>query len=147
MSSSPAHGASPQPDASCATPIVPVLLVDDEDDIRYLTRVHLERAGRFRVVGEAADGVHAIEQAERLAPEVILLDVVMPRKDGATALPELRRVVPGAMVVVLSSLERQDHEQPLLDAGAFAYLDKFSLGEGFAELLTELHDQFRAATS
>lgn len=143
MSSLPAPGASHHPDPSCAIHAVPVLVVDDEDDIRYLVRVHLERGGRFRVVGEADDGTHAIEQAQRLAPEVILLDVIMPRKDGASALPELRRVAPGAMVVVLSSLDRDEHEQPLLDAGAFACLDKLHLGDGFAELLTVLHRRFR----
>lgn len=123
------------------------MVVDDEDDIRYLVRVHLERGGHFRVVGEARDGVHAVELAQRLAPEVILLDVSMPGKDGATALPELRRVAPRAMVVVLSSLDRHEHEQPLLEAGAFAYLDKLHLGVGFVELLTALHRRFSASTS
>ena len=122
-----------------------VLLVDDEENIRFLARLQLERGGSFEVVGEAHDGLEAIELAGRLQPSVILLDVMMPRMDGFTALPELLTTAPRSMIVMLSSLSASQNTQPALAAGAFAYLEKADLAEGLTDRLTEMHVRFRRA--
>ena len=122
-----------------------VLLVDDEENIRFLARLQLERGGCFEVVGEAHDGLEAIELAGRMQPSVILLDVMMPRMDGFTALPELLMTTPRSMIVMLSSLSASQNTQPALAAGAFAYLEKAELAEGLTDRLTEMHGRFRRA--
>ncbi|MBW3659328.1 MAG: hybrid sensor histidine kinase/response regulator [Actinobacteria bacterium] len=103
---------------------VRTLLVDDAVDLRILIRRALEASGRYEVVGEAGDGVEAIAQAESLVPELVLLDLSMPRMDGLEALPRLHAVSPASTVVVLSGHTRELAEASALAAGAVAYLEK-----------------------
>ena len=70
-----------------------------------LLRVVLETDSAFQVVGEAGDGLAAVELAARLEPDVILLDLSMPTMDGLEALPKLREVAPGCAIAVLSGFE------------------------------------------
>jgi DNA-binding NarL/FixJ family response regulator len=106
-----------------------VVLVDDEPDIVYLARTLFERDGRFNVVGEACDGEEAVRLAERLQPEAVLLDILMPGMDGWAALPLIRRVAPGTAVVVVSALgRRQDIAERASSLGAAAYVEKARLG-------------------
>ena len=71
-----------------------VLLVDDDAELRLLLRVTLSDRG-FDIVGEAGDGSEGVEQAARLQPDVIVLDLSMPTMDGLTALPLLAQVAAG----------------------------------------------------
>jgi DNA-binding NarL/FixJ family response regulator len=106
-----------------------VVLVDDEPDIVYLARTLFERDGRFNVVGEASDGEEAVRLAERLQPEAVLLDILMPGMDGWAALPLIRRVAPATAVVVVSALgRRQDIAARATSLGAAAYVEKAKLG-------------------
>ena len=106
-----------------------VVLVDDEPDIVYLARTLFERDGRFDVVGEASDGEQAIRLAQRLQPEALLLDILMPGMDGWEALPLIRRVAPDTAVVVVSALgRRQDVAERATALGAAAYVEKAKLG-------------------
>lgn len=122
-----------------------VLVVDDEDDIRFVTRLHLDRAPTFEVVGEATDGIEAVELAARLRPSIVLLDVMMPRMDGPTALPELQQIAPESMVVMVSALAADLHERDAIAAGAFGYVEKTDLTEAFPTVLAAMHDRFRRA--
>jgi CheY-like chemotaxis protein len=122
-----------------------VLLVDDEVDIRHLARLQLQRLGGFEVVGEASDGQEAIELARELQPGLVLLDVMMPRVDGFEAIPELLRVSPRSMIVMLTALHRSEHEQSSLAAGAFAYLEKTEISREFHATLLELYTRFQRA--
>lgn len=81
-----------------------VVVVDDDQDIRLLLVTSLGLAG-FEVVGEAAHGVEAVEVVEKLQPDGVVLDVMMPVMDGLTALPEIKRVAPTINVVVYSSVD------------------------------------------
>jgi CheY-like chemotaxis protein len=106
-----------------------VVLVDDEPDIVYLARTLFEHDGRFEVVGVAADGQEAVRLAQRLQPEAMLLDILMPRMDGWEALPLIRRVAPETAVVVVSALgRRQDVAERATALGAAAYVEKAKLG-------------------
>lgn len=122
-----------------------VLLVDDEEDIRYLAAMQLERVGGFEVVGEAGDGIEAVRMAARLQPSAILLDVMMPRMDGHTALPELLRVSPRSMIVMVSALSAESQAEPAISAGAFAYVEKEEMATGLGEMLTDNLARFRRA--
>lgn len=103
---------------------VRTLLVDDAVELRVLIRRALEASGRYEVIGEAGDGYEAIERAAALCPELVLLDLSMPRMDGLEALPRLHAVSPGSAVVVLSGHTRALAEDAALAAGAVAYLEK-----------------------
>jgi DNA-binding NarL/FixJ family response regulator len=101
-----------------------VLIADDVRELRQLLRIALEANGGFEVVAEAADGVEAVDQAAAHAPDLVVLDLSMPRLDGLEALPQILSVAPGAKVVVLSGFEAGRMEAAALDLGASAYVEK-----------------------
>lgn len=112
-----------------------VLLVDDAEELRALLRMGVDRADRLEVVGEAVDGVDAVEQAARLQPDLVVLDVAMPRMDGLEALPLIREAVPHVRVVVLSGFNEDTMADKARHAGADRYLVKGGpLGELVATL-------------
>lgn len=117
--------------------MIRLLIVDDEAMVRRGLRLVLEAEDDLQVVGEAADGLEAIEEAARLRPDVILMDVRMPRLDGVEA---CRRLVAGsdAKVVVLTTFDLDEHLFAAIRAGASGFLLKASRPE-------ELVDAIRAA--
>ena len=110
-----------------------ILLVDDDDDLRALLRVTLAEQG-FEIVGEARDGQEGVEQAERLQPDVILLDLSMPSVDGVTVLPRLAEVAAASPVVVLSAhADLQDRATAL---GAQGFVTKPTTTAHLTDVLT-----------
>jgi two-component system, NarL family, response regulator LiaR len=101
-----------------------ILIVDDHAVVREGLRAFLDLQDGFEVVGEAGDGDEAIATAERLRPDIVLMDLVMPRRDGVAAMRVLRDRVPGARVIVLTSFLDEDKLLPALRAGAAGYLLK-----------------------
>ena len=101
-----------------------MLVVDDHAVVREGLRSFLDLQDGIDVVGEAADGVEAVERATELRPDVILIDLVMPRLDGLGAMRELRERVPEARAVVLTSFLDDERLLPVLRAGAAGYLLK-----------------------
>lgn len=104
--------------------MITVLVADDEPPIRLLVRVNLEAEG-YNVI-EASNGEEALEQAQELMPDVILLDVMMPRKDGWTVAQELLGIPKTAQIPIVFLTARadlRDHERGL-DAGALQYITK-----------------------
>ena len=101
-----------------------VLLVDDHAVVREGLRTFLELQDGIEVVGEAADGDEGVAAAERLRPDVVLMDLVMPRLDGVGAMRELRRRLPAARVIVLTSFTDDAKLLPAVQAGAAGYLLK-----------------------
>ena len=101
-----------------------VLIVDDHAVVREGLRAFLELQDGIEVIGEAGDGREAIEEAGRLRPDVILMDLVMPRLDGVEAMRELHERVPAARVIVLTSFPDDARLVPALRAGAAGYLLK-----------------------
>jgi DNA-binding NarL/FixJ family response regulator len=100
-----------------------VLIVDDAASTRRLLRGVLECSPEFDVAGEADNGASAIEVADTVQPDVVLLDLYMPVSDGSSALGGLLRVVPDASVIVLSGMDKKA-APPLLAAGAAAFVPK-----------------------
>jgi DNA-binding NarL/FixJ family response regulator len=101
-----------------------VLIVDDHAVVREGLRTFLELQDGIEVVGEAADGGEAIEQAVALAPDVVLMDLVMPRLDGVQAMRALHKRLPGTRVIVLTSFVDDERLMPAVQAGAAGYLLK-----------------------
>jgi NarL family two-component system response regulator LiaR len=101
-----------------------VMIVDDHAVVREGLRTFLQLQDGIEVVGEAADGREAIELGPPLAPDVVLMDLVMPRLDGVRAMRALRERVPAARVIVLTSFLDDDRLMPAIQAGAAGYLLK-----------------------
>jgi len=101
-----------------------VVLADDHAVLRAGLKALLNVEPDIEVVGEAADGAEGVAAAERLQPDVILMDLVMPRLDGVGAMRELRVRLPAARVIVLTSFLDDDKLLPALRAGAAGYLLK-----------------------
>jgi DNA-binding NarL/FixJ family response regulator len=97
---------------------VRVLLVDDEPDIRMMLRLHLARDPRFEIVGEASDGQEALEQCEELRPDLVVLDVKMPRLDGVAALPLLRVQCPAAKIILFTAFAETVDAETVRSYGA-----------------------------
>lgn len=103
---------------------VRVLIVDDHPVVRQGLRAFLGSLPDVDLAGEAADADAAVAQAERLRPDVVLLDLVMPGRDGIAVLAELRARVPESRVVVLTSFGRDEQVVAAVRAGAAGYLLK-----------------------
>jgi NarL family two-component system response regulator LiaR len=104
--------------------MIRVLVVDDHAVVREGLRAFLELQDGIEVVGEAADGQEAVEAVASLLPDVVLMDLVMPKLDGVGAMRALRERAPRARVVVLTSFLDDDKLLPALRAGAAGYLLK-----------------------
>ena len=103
---------------------VTVLLVDDHAMVREGVRAFLEAQPDIEIVGEAGSGADAIQMAERLVPDVVLMDLMMPGMDGVEATKRVRRVSPRSQVVVLTSFYDDADIFPAIKVGALSYLLK-----------------------
>jgi two-component system, NarL family, response regulator LiaR len=104
--------------------VIRVLIADDHAVVRRGLRTFLELQEEIEVVGEAEDGEEALAAAAQLDPDVILLDLVMPRVDGIAALHGLRERSPRSRVIVLTTFLEDDKLLPAVRAGAAGYLLK-----------------------
>ena len=119
--------------------MIRLLIVDDEAMVRRGLRLVLETEDDLKVVGEAADGLEAIEEAARVRPDVVLMDVRMPRLDGVEA---CRRMVAesGAKVVVLTTFDLDEHLYAAVRAGACGFLLKASRPEDLVAAIRAAHE-------
>ena len=117
---------------------ITVLLVDDHAVVREGLRAFLSLQPDLRVVGEAADAAQAVELARRLRPRVVLMDLVLPQRDGVDAIRELRSALPQVRVLVLSSFVDDARVFAALQAGAAGYLLKDLQPEALAEAIRQV---------
>lgn len=114
-----------------------IVIVDDNDDVRRLLRIQIERLKTYAVIGEAADGAEAIEVAAKTQPDVVFLDMAMPHMDGLEALPHILKASPESRVVVLSGFDESSMAPKALAAGASRYLEK-GLRLNFREIIDDV---------
>src|SRR6476469_7661338 len=114
-----------------------VLLCDDSRALRMLTAQQIDACG-YDLAGEADNGAKAVEQYLALKPNVVLLDLVMPKVDGKAALKRLLELDPSAKVIVLSSLGAQNDIEQCLKMGAKIYLQKPIDRDTLARVLAEV---------
>jgi DNA-binding NarL/FixJ family response regulator len=103
---------------------VRVLVADDSDGVRELVILLLDMESDFTVVGQAKDGLEAVERAGQLQPDLVVLDVSMPRLDGIAALPRILAAAPGARVALFTGMAEPSLEREARAAGADALLAK-----------------------
>ena len=101
-----------------------VLIVDDHAVVRQGLRTLLELHDEIKVVGEAANGVEAVEQARQLLPDLVLMDLLMPEMDGIEATRRIRALSPATKVIILTSFAEDHNVFPSIKAGAQGYLLK-----------------------
>jgi NarL family two-component system response regulator LiaR len=130
-------------DAATDAPIR-VLIADDHAIVRLGLRALIATEPGLEVVGEAVDGTDAVRKARSLCPDVIVLDLVMPRKDGIQATAEIRQEDPGARILVLTSFAEEDKLVPAFKAGAAGYLLKDSAPQ---DLLQAIRDVAQGAST
>jgi len=120
--------------------IIRILIADDHEMIRRGIRSVLEQTDGFKVVGEAGDGEEAIEQIRTLAPDVLLLDIRMPRLDGVETLRQIRELGLQTRVILLSAYARDEYILDGLRAGARGYLLKDVQRDDLASAIRTVHD-------
>ena len=110
-----------------------VMVVDDHPIMRDGLRDALEASGRFEVVGLAEDGEESVREAQNLRPDVIIMDVMMPGKDGIEACREIMELLPETRVLILTASNEEDAVIEAVAAGATGYLQKYSRSEELLE--------------
>lgn len=113
-----------------------ILIADDHAVVREGLRSFIQIKPDLEVVGEAADGIEVVEKARHLQPDVILLDIVMPRQDGIQAIEQLQQEGSQARILVITSFAEDDLIFPAIKAGALGYLLKDSTPQ---ELIHAIH--------
>jgi RNA polymerase sigma factor (sigma-70 family) len=108
---------------------IKVFLADDHTVIRDGLRFMLEAQGDITVVGDAADGRQAVNQVQKLKPDVVIMDIAMPELNGIEATQQIRQTCPSTQVVILSVYSNAEHIFRALQAGARGYLLKESAGK------------------
>lgn len=119
---------------------ITVLLAEDHDIVREGTRQLLEAAGGISVVGEAGDGEEAVRLAGLLRPDVVVMDVRMPRMGGLEATRRLKAMGQVPRVLILSAYEDDEYVLPLLEAGADGYLLKTTRGAELAKAIRTVYE-------
>ncbi len=116
-----------------------VMIVDDHGIVRRGLTAVLRTFGDLDLVGEARNGQEAIEHCAELEPDVILMDLVMPKLGGVAATRTIRRRWSGVQVIALTSFQEKELVQEALQAGAISYLLKNVSGEDLAEAIRAAH--------
>lgn len=114
-----------------------ILVVDDQTVVREGLAAILANYSDIEVVGQAADGIQALEVIKQTKPNVILLDLVMPGLDGLATIPKIREIAPGARILVVTSFAESDRVYQAIKAGALGYILKDATRE---QLLQAIRD-------
>ena len=114
---------------------ISIVIVDDHEVVRNGIRAYLDTIPEFKVVGEGASGDEAIKLVAENIPDIVLMDLIMPGKDGVETTREIKKISPRTQVVVLTSFHEDIHIFPALKAGAISYILKDMKMEKLAEAL------------
>ena len=127
------------PQAPASPTPIRVLVADDQALIRRGMAMLLDAEADIQVVGQAADGDEAVDMAQRLKPDVVLMDLHMPRKSGVLATREITAALPRTRVMVLTTFDRDELVFDAVRAGAQAYLLKDASEEEVLETVRAVH--------
>jgi len=116
--------------------VTTIVLADDHHVVRQSFRLLLEAQSDFKVLGEAASGLEAIELSERLRPDVLVVDIMLPELNGVEVTRRVKKQLPGTVVVILSMHDTEAYVIAALRAGAAAYVLKTSTAQ---ELVYAIH--------
>jgi DNA-binding NarL/FixJ family response regulator len=119
--------------------MIRVLLADDHAVVRDGLRALLEAQPGIEVVGDVASGREAVREAQRLLPDVVVMDIAMPGLDGIEATPQIQEMSPAPRILILSMHSTTEHVFRALQAGARGYLLKDSAGKEVVEAVRVLH--------
>ena len=114
-----------------------ILVVDDENVVREGFVAILRLQSDIQVVGEALDGIQAVELARKTKPDVVLLDLLMPRQDGLTTIPMIKEMLPDTRILVLTGSAESDRVFQALKSGALGFLLKDATR---VQLLQAIHE-------
>ncbi len=117
-----------------------VLIADDHAIVRRGLRTLIASQPDMKLVGEAANGIEAIQKAQTTQPDVILMDMVMPRQDGATTIREIKKENPQARILVLTSFAEDDKIFPAIKSGALGYLLKDTGTDQLLQAIRDVND-------
>ena len=106
-----------------------VVVADDHPVVRGMVRTTLQQHPHFEVVGEAEDGAEAIQEVKRVRPDVVVLNVTMPRVNGFEAAREIRKQIPETAIVILSSHADKYFVAEARKIGVRAYVPKSKIGQ------------------
>ncbi len=120
---------------SMGSETIRIVLVDDHAMVREGLRLLLRTAPAIAVVGEAADGAAAVDLAQRVTPDIVVLDLDMPGGDGLAAVRELGRTMPSVRALILTVHPEHERLLPLLEAGARGYLTKEAASRDLLEAI------------
>ena len=112
---------------------VRILIADDQPTIRTIVRSTLENVPYFEVCGEAVDGAKAIEEAKKLKPEVVVLNITMPILNGFEAAREIKALLPETAIVILSSHADQRFVEAAKKIGVRSYVSKSKVGDALVK--------------
>jgi NarL family two-component system response regulator LiaR len=121
------------------TELIRVLIADDHAIVREGLRALIDTEPGMVLVGEARDGVEAIQLARSLKPDVFLLDLLMPRKDGLAAIVDIKQEQPEARILVLTSFAEDDKVFPAIKAGALGYLLKDTSPDSLLQAIRDVY--------
>ena len=122
---------------------IKLLVVDDLEHVRQGLRTILELAGGLTVVGEAGNGLEAIQQVNQLRPDVVLMDLVMPQIDGLEATERIKAQHPEIGVVMISIHDKEAAREQAESAGVDAFLAKGSDTETLVKTIREVAEKLR----
>lgn len=118
-----------------STGAIRVMLVDDHPIMQRGLRQVLEDSGGFEVVGHAADGAEAVAAAQQSRPDVVVMDVIMPNKNGVEACQDILELLPDTRVVMLTASTEEDAVLEAVAAGATGFVQKYSSSEVLVDAL------------
>ncbi|MDX2137816.1 MAG: response regulator transcription factor [Chloroflexota bacterium] len=119
--------------------VIRVAIVDDNDMIRFGMSISLDVYEDIQIVGEARNGREALDLCQRLKPDVLLIDLIMPEMDGVTAIRHIRKAQPQVRCVALTSFDEAPLIQSALAAGALSYLIKNLSLEALVTAIRDAH--------
>lgn len=119
--------------------MIKILLVDDHDIVRTGIRLVIEKMSGIKIVGECDDGYQALEMVEKEKPDVVLMDVNMPRMSGLEATKKITDIDPYVRIIILTIHAENPYPKQLLDAGANGYLTKGCAAQELEEAVKKVY--------